>query len=262
MKTLVLLALLASSCGPSAFRAEKAADKVNVESEKEIISAEQAVVSVEEETKIPLTCGTADRLYFTQKTLSFPARQSCQFASDQNLEPLGGSMQAFEISKAELSIDEKIHELCSISMRSRQDSFHYDDYMFFTLNNYVLIASESGWAQKLEAKDEAAQELKVWDWSKLKAQLHEPIETSDDYGKPYCLVDKNCELPSHDEQDSISWQAELPKTLRLELSENIAESGLSFKLVTTGDDDADDCFHSELTLDVSIGYVKKDIDEP
>ncbi|MFW7378999.1 MAG: hypothetical protein ACOH5I_09360 [Oligoflexus sp.] len=194
-------------------------------------------------------CSEGQQQTISQKLL-FPQRKSCHFSSGDNLEKRAGYMQAYEKQQVVHNLPDNV-VLCSMELTSQDQNLQYGDYLFLTLNDHILVASEIGWANFFLTD----QGTKSWNWDTLKGQQHTPIEIGNQYGTPYCLGDTNCQVPKHDEAGPFAYGVQFAETnpefyKSLELSKV-----LEFHLMVTGDDDHHDCFHTKFDLDLVINYV-------
>lgn len=273
--TLVLLSFcLQVSCGISSFRtaddeldasrsdkedllvgeADAIAEEAGTIKEEIATVINQSIVSVVEEkadSSMELKLCSDGQVKEKTERLLFPKRKHCSFGAGDNLKPRSGYMQAREIDSILVELEEKTI-ICDMALISRSKELHYDDYMFFTLNDTILIASETGWADYFPTGENG---LKTWNWNLLKGQAHAGVEASDQYGLQYCLGDANCLVPKHDEKGAFRYQISFVEGQEALFMEINKTRSLNFNLIATGDNNKGDCFHSDFDLDLNIKYA-------
>jgi hypothetical protein len=252
--------LLMLGCGEADFAGQKGSDEpqdvatsANVEvSKPEVTHVEDRQAAVAEESAVD----TIDKLAFCQngdyevqtQRLNFNQRQECRFGAGDNLPRLGGFMQAKEEQTIALTLPEKT-VLCGMELASPAQDLHYDDYLFLTLNQNVLVASEVGWADLLTVE---GQTVKPWNWEALKGQDHAPVEGDALYGTPYCLGDEGCQVPMHDATGGFAYGLDFAAADQSFYDKLSTAQELAFTVIATGDDDDGDCDHSTFQLDLTL----------
>jgi hypothetical protein len=130
---------------------------------------------------------------------------------------------------------------------------HYDDEMFFLVENRVLMATKD--YTEYFPQDGI---FSTFSWESLRNQVYNQF---DERGL-YCVggVDglSECQLPPTDTTGSIelSISAELSASLATLLQD---KEVLNFSWVTTGDNDDSDCRHTDIKIPVTMHYVPADV---
>lgn len=198
-------------------------------------------------------CGTAAMKTRKVKVL-FPASvQGCSWSQKDNLAAKDGKVRARIEQVADLGV-ELNQTFCGVSLSSPVQDIQFDDEMILTLNGRVLMSSFD-YNDRFETVDGQA----VYSWNKLADAFNPGPATPP---KPYCLgaaaVDgnPNCTLPKT--ETSGKFELTIPMADAHKLSSLAKKHGKAeLGLIVTGDNNAADCSHSDLTLDVAITYVGK-----
>ena len=191
-------------------------------------------------------CETATELKTLNSKLIFPERQDCSFGQNGNLERRDAFVQAQETQNQSIALEGK-SIICDMSIRSEPNAqIHYDDFIFLTIANQVIFGSNSQVTNYLDRKENVYQ----WDFEKIKGQAINNFEAP-----YYCLAGvRNCVLPPHDQAGPISIRLATKDVAPIAF-EVVGKSKIDANLISTGDNDDEDCFHSELDLDVEISYL-------
>jgi hypothetical protein len=178
--------------------------------------------------------------------LDFAAREDCPWGLDGNLEPLNERNRARVEELRDIVLPDGA-QLCDLSIASSTADLLFDDHVTITLDDVVLVGGGYGYDV---ADLPVVGNLPRFAWTSL---IDLPFRDRD---APYwCLgqPESVCVLP----------ETELGGPLEVDLSDAATDdlmvamagrSTLPFRLVTFGDDDADDCAHTELTLQVEVAY--------
>ena len=137
-------------------------------------------------------------------------------------------------------------EVCDMSLESNGDiNFRYDDILIFSLDHFVLFSSTETIKSKFKAKGD------LLEWSKESLQNYK----TDFDGKPYCIGGEgSCSMPPTDTAGKITLTFPFASVSpMIQLYKGKTEVPLL--LTATGDDDAQDCSHSQLDLIVKMKYV-------
>lgn len=178
-----------------------------------------------------------------QTVLNFPERQDCNWNQNGNGEKRNEYMQARESQTRSFGLPANA-VLCELSLESTMNNLHYDDFLFFTMNDYVLIGSNSFFVNKFAKEGN----LFVWDWAKIYGM---PWQEQG----PYCLAgSEHCEIPGHDMTGGVDVALDTGVLSELALK-ILKDEDVKFSLIATGDNDEEDCFHSELNLELSGEYI-------
>lgn len=179
-----------------------------------------------------------------KKKMFFPSRKDCQWKANGNLGRDSGRLQARETQQFSVPIPKGMI-MCDIQMKSVEPRFNYDDSIILTIEQSVLLNSTNALVDLLPKKDG----IYTWDWDAVKGKAYS-FE-----GIPYCLGgNSTCNIPrtETDGTVSIDFESKALSPLALKL---LGKESLNFSLVSTGDNDDEDCQHTAITFDVSISYV-------
>lgn len=153
--------------------------------------------------------------------------------------------------------------LCSMNFWSKEDAFVYDDEIYLTLNDIILVASSSHHLNEFENR----RDFLAYDWNKIVGRTY----TTGDGA--YCAGGENtCTVPPTEKKGKFRFEMPDAKVQALGVAAGVKESrtmvsleefqssnkqsALTFKLITTGDNDKKiDCMHSQINLDVDLTYV-------
>lgn len=183
--------------------------------------------------------------------LVFPelsAGTTCDFGQGEMLSRKDGFLRAYLRQNQTLTLPEGAI-LCGFELTHREQAMHYDDEMFFLLQDQILMATKD-YTEYFTSQDL----FRRFDWEKLKDKIYDQFDPRG----LYCLGGaegfSTCDLPPTDTSGSIHLQ------LTAEMSEKLAvflgrERKLNFSWITTGDNDSSDCRHSPIALDVKLQYV-------
>lgn len=174
---------------------------------------------------------------------SFPTRKDCSFGANGNLSAQNGYLRARETQSYSIPLPANA-VLCEFEVASSTSNWHYDDFTMLTLNDRVLVSSNE--SLRVPLTSEAG--IFLWDWNNVKGSLISNFEATS-----YCLGG-TCTIPPHDQQGALN--ITLNQNSMFELAKQIlATSSLELNLMSFGDNDAEDCFHSGLDLNVRYKYV-------
>lgn len=193
----------------------------------------------------------------TMHTLYFEDRVGCEWRKNGNLAPKDGYTTVRHEQAQQIKLPEHAI-LCQFDIKSSktQEKFIYDDALFFTLNDLILISSGDAYT-KNSSIDHTVDEHGIYSWNfdSIKGlHLNDSV-----YGDKYCFGDTNsgsiCALPSTQKLGEFSYK--LDKESSFILSSKLKnQANLDFKVITIGDNDArSDCSHSGLSIDVDVEYV-------
>ncbi|HET9239078.1 MAG TPA: hypothetical protein VFO10_17600 [Oligoflexus sp.] len=199
-------------------------------------------------------CSTA-AVQHQKEILHFPeiaAGTTCRFANGDNLSRKDGFIRAYLQQNQSITLP-KGARLCGFSIEPTDSSMHYDDEMFFLVENRVLMATKD--YTEYFPKDGI---FSTFSWESLRNQVYNQF---DERGL-YCVGGDDglseCQLPPTDTTGSIelSISAELAANLATLLQN---EDVLNFSWVTTGDNDDSDCRHTDIKIPVTMHYVPADV---
>jgi hypothetical protein len=182
-----------------------------------------------------------------KQSIKFPETSNCRFGTAGNLDRRHKYLQAMEAQATSISLPGKA-QLCGVSVTSAMSTIQYDDFMILTLNGYVLLSSNTDILKNLEGSASTAYK---WDFSRIRGM-------GLDFDSPsYCMGSKagNCTIPVTDTQGQFQFAVD-PTSL-IHLADQVVENtDLHFALIATGDNDDQDCWHTELNLEFTLQYVE------
>jgi hypothetical protein len=191
-------------------------------------------------------CSQGTKKTLTQK-IRFPETTNCRFGTAGNLGRRDAYLQAMEAQTTAITLPGKA-QLCGVSVTSAVSTIQYDDFMILTLNGYVLLSSNADILKGLEGSSSTAYK---WDFSRIRGV---PV----DFDSPsYCMGSDSsvCTIPVTDTPGQF--QMKVDPTSLIHLADQVVENHtLNFALVATGDNDDQDCWHTELNLDFTLQYVE------
>ena len=202
---------------------------------------------IDDANSLALACESAgDQLQSSTQKVIYPERKDCSFGAGDNLAEKNSSVTAYETNANSIAVP-KGAVICNISLQSAPNAqLRYDDFLFLTIDGKVIFGSNDVVTKKFAAKDKIYQ----WDWQKIVGQ---DVPFNTDY---YCLGDRSkCVLPPHDQAGPVSIDVSTKDVAPLAFDAAGKES-LAANLIATGDNDAEDCMHTELQLDVAIDYLQ------
>ncbi|HYX37805.1 MAG TPA: hypothetical protein VE954_32280 [Oligoflexus sp.] len=190
-----------------------------------------------------------------REVLHFPeiaAGTTCSFGSNGNLSRRDGFIRAYFKQDQTITLPAGA-KLCGFSIEPTAGAMHYDDEMFFLVENRVLMATKD--YTEYFPKDGI---FSTFSWESLRNQVYNQF----DQRGLYCVGGADglseCQLPPTDTTGSIelSISAELSTSLAALLEE---KNVLNFSWVTTGDNDDSDCRHTDIKLPLVMHYVPAEV---
>ena len=109
-------------------------------------------------------CATLEQVTQVSK-LNFPERQDCQWGVNGNGERLNVFMQARERQTRTFSLPDGA-VLCELDVASTTNTIHYDDFLYLTLNDNVLVGSNGYFVEMFEKSGD----IYRWDWNRIFGQ--------------------------------------------------------------------------------------------
>ena len=181
----------------------------------------------------------------------FDDREGCTWDSDGNVAATQGDYTA---RVEELSLVEELGDsvLCTMDW-DFADDFQYEDDFFLTWNDAVLLANRSSATEEFISW----QRFPIFEWDDIVE-----LEVPDNPGGAFCAGEEegeaDCEVPR--KRNNGSWDGDLvyepDPTVVHELAFRAQTFGqLEIGLITTGDNDEDDCGHTELDLQITATAV-------
>lgn len=186
-------------------------------------------------------------------SLFFPERVDCTWTGETpvgnltpgNLGRVQGQLQARESQTETVSLPEGA-VICGMNISSQQDEIRYDDFLAIKLENYLLMISNSELLRDMPMN----QGVYTWDFDAIKMKPY-GFE-----GGRYCLSDSKCSFPGHDTAGEVEFMVGTDAIAAV--SAKIPnQTKLDFTITATGDNDDEDCWHTDIGLDVAIEYAIK-----
>lgn len=178
-----------------------------------------------------------------------PQGTTCKFGEGDNLSRVDGRIRAYLKQSQTVTIPDGAY-LCGFDLEHDNASMRYDDEMFFSVNDRLLLATRD-YTDYMRKN----QEFYSFAWNDL---VNKPYDTNDMRGV-YCAGGSeglaSCSVPPTETagQIKLSFQKEMEAALAKSLQD---ERSLAFDWVTTGDNDNSDCRHTAIKLKLKLRYVK------
>jgi hypothetical protein len=183
-------------------------------------------------------------------TFAATNNRQCPWSEGTNLPAKDGIVRARTEESVSLQTSEK-EAICGIKVNSSQQTIRFDDELTLTFNDVVLLSSYD-YSSRYTMMDG----MPVYGWDGLKNAFNPGPATP---FNPFCISSPNepapvCTVPKT--QVPGLFKLNLPADISAKLSEKaILEKRATIGLIVTGDDDAADCNHSEIKLDIELEYV-------
>ncbi|MFK7828000.1 MAG: hypothetical protein AB8G05_27875 [Oligoflexales bacterium] len=184
----------------------------------------------------------------------YPEREDCSWGKKRNKNMLGPYdnlwrknyyLQAREVQSHTLDIP-KFAVLCELEVTSHtDDNIQYDDFLVLTLNDYILMLSNHLLLREMPINND----FYFWDFAEIKGKYYEF------HGDRFCFEGyQNCEFPGHDVPGPVDFFLDTDSLSPL-ASILEKEEELKFNVIATGDNDDEDCWHTDLYLNIRSNYV-------
>lgn len=204
-------------------------------------------IVVNTDADVPLTCAArANQMKtLTQKIVFEDPNKACPWNTADNGAKVDGKLTA----RIEQEIATTLPTgalICKFGLDFPNQQIRYDDHIFLTMNEYVLMAST------LPPDHYTADgNLRIYDWAKFKNLAFGSAD-------PYCLGQSDggtCVIP--DTEVTGKMQLVIPDTELASLSRRLfAKGAVKFRFITTGDNDAStDCRHAKVEANASFSYI-------
>lgn len=209
----------------------------------------------------------------TTYTVSFPAAIECQFneagntKNDINAAGNGPRIDGWMMARNETyqSIDFPADAtLCDAEFNFPEQSMKYDDEIFLTMNNNILIASTDFSAQTGDDRlvnGLATNDLGLvqWNWMGDNGLYNLAYVNT----PKYCLglspsdpeYDQKCNIPETDTLGQMKLDLPANEAIKLNMKNNTDQ--IQFGFITTGDNDNGDCEHSAYSFEVRVKYIQE-----
>lgn len=178
-----------------------------------------------------------------------PQGTTCRFGQGDNLSRVDGQIRAYLKQTAVVDLPEGA-TLCGFALSHDAASMRYDDEMFFSVNDKLLLATKD-YTEFFTEKDD----FYSFNWEGLKSQYYDSFDNRPVYCAGGAEGLSSCSVPQTETNGQIkltfsdSMDAILARALQKDRS-------LSFDWITTGDNDNSDCRHTEINLKLKLRYVK------
>jgi hypothetical protein len=209
-------------------------------------SSQTNTLSVPPDTSyVQASCNTINKQRRTVD-YNFPKpNYTCEWDKNGNLNKKNDYFQARIEQTRDLVMEPNVI-LCDIKFNFDTQTFLYDDHFIFTFNDAV-IASSYNFSDKLNSE----YGLLRYDWSKLAGMYWDKEKEG-----VYCASGGNCGFPKHDIAGTI--QMSYPSLLFQKLmAENLNRKAHQLKFISIGDNDEQDCEHSNIDFQIVVEYVNK-----
>lgn len=190
-------------------------------------------------------CNTPNRQKLT-KDLSFPKPAvTCDWEKNGNLAPKNDYFQARIEQQQALALPPN-SIICDVKFNFIKQQFLYDDHFLLTFND-AIIASSYNFDSVLAMK----YNLLRYDWTKIAGMYW----AKNKEGK-FCVAGGACSWPVTDTPGTISLEYSSLVFQKI-MSEDLTRSDHVLKFVSIGDNDEQDCEHSDVRFSVDVEFVTK-----
>lgn len=191
-------------------------------------------------------CRGGGEVQTISQRLSFrETRSGCDYGRNGNLTPRQGRIRARKVETITVQLPANA-SLCQLKIDSVSRDLQYDDFMFFNVNDIVLVGSSGQLMRKLPER----RNIFRFDFERIKNERADFF----DLRRDYCLGGAGeCEIPGHDREGPMKIDFVSDQIFNLSSQLGNARE-LDFSLVTTGDND-NDCFHTDFILDLEASYT-------
>ncbi len=162
--------------------------------------------------------------------------------------------------------------ICDLNFNFPLQAMKYDDEIFLTVNNYVIMSSQnysaaSGAADYANGFKTNALGLMEYKWLAPNGLYN--LRYGQQITPKYCLgvnpldplYNDKCSLPPTDTLGQIKLDIPSTEIIKLALAKPLGEEStqatIDFGFITTGDNDNGDCEHSAYSFEVSVQYIDK-----
>jgi hypothetical protein len=197
-------------------------------------------------------CDTPALLTVTD-SLTFGNPGGCPWGSNGNLSEKDMYLRARVEQPQQLKLPPGAI-ICKMEWEIPGQGMWYDDYMWVTFNDAVLMSAVNFTGLPTLKKQG---DLVFYDWNLLKGMSYASLSTGP---SPFCLgQDKglgSCTLPGTENSGTIAFKLE-PSMVQQLAQLGLAQNRYELKVVSAGDNDDTDCSHTPFTFNVTTHYVKK-----
>lgn len=175
------------------------------------------------------------------KTLNFPKMEGCVFNTNDKNKERNRYIRAMEENPAEAIQIPENAVLCDLMIGSDTPQMQYDDTLTLTLEDQILFSSVDNFDNLDRTK------LNAYDFDNFYDKVF-------DDQQPYCFGN-DCTIPETDEWQDFSYKLP-PKSAAQIASFLKGKTSLTFKAITTGDNDSVDCRHTAFDLNVTLNWIE------
>lgn len=189
------------------------------------------------------SCASAPQKSLTKSYNFAKPSITCEWEKNGNLQRENDFFQA-RIEDAKSLQLEAGAVICDVQLSFNEQEFLYDDHFMLTFNDSV-IASSYDFSHQLESKHGLLQ----YNWSKIAGMYWDK-----DYEGVFCAPTGSCSWPITDTPGEINmnYSSELFKRL---MAVDLSRTNHTLKFVSIGDNDDEDCEHSDVRFDLTVKYV-------
>lgn len=190
------------------------------------------------------TCANAVQKSVTKSFNFAKPSMTCEWEKNENLERRNEYFQARIEDEKELQLEPGA-VICDVRLSFKEQEFLYDDHFLLTFNNSV-IASSYNFSDELES----SYGLLQYNWSRIAGMYWD----QDHKEGVFCAPSGECSWPDTDTPGEInmSYSSELFKRL---MAVDLGRTSHYLKFISIGDNDDEDCEHSDVAFDLTVKYV-------
>ncbi len=190
-------------------------------------------------------CGSTSHQKITLNYFFPKPNFTCEWGKGGNLMELDLHFQA-RIEQEQALVMGPNTIICDVKFDFAQQQFLYDDHFLLTFDNAV-IASSYNFGSKLTSQAN----LLRYDWKKIAGMYWDKTQEG-----TYCPANSTCSWPETDVPGTI--KISYPSSVFQQLvAEDLTRTSHSLKFVAIGDNDADDCEHTDIRFSIEVDFVTK-----
>lgn len=244
---------------------------------------QSAALQVVYENAKELCKNIEDKVQLSQ-IITFPATDNCQFNEDANRDDVDALNEFMNGPRRDGRVRAHLRQdfdinlpdgavLCDIDFDFPEQDMEYDDEIFLLLNNYVMLMS-TDYSKNSSFRDYRdnglavnSQGLTVFNWYgdndlyNLKYGRNKAPTYCQGVSQADPLYSQKCRVPKTESRGKIKLdipKADIIRMGSLKMEESFP--GMRFSFVSTGDNDDNDCEHSEYSFAISAQFVVSDMD--
>lgn len=254
--------------------------KVNPDLSVPGVSPEDIGDEVEEVITKCTDAAANGQLLTQQVVVNFPAAIECSFneegQSAADINQYGNGPRENARIRARIEQYQSVNlpsegTICDIDFNFPEQVMEYDDEIFLTMNNYVLMSStnystQSGSLDYINGLIINPSGLMEYKWMGENGLYN--LYYNQDVTPKYCLgvspldplYNDKCEIPATETFGQLKLDIPSTEIIKIGVSsmanQNIPQSQIQFGFITTGDNDDGDCEHSAYSFDVTVTYLE------